>query len=203
VPGIRSYNELPCPGPITVKPGTKLYKTYSLQDSDLKLHQVTSASSVKVWVSHMQFATLQGGGGFSETEKYDIRLDKRGQKVNFQQGSTLLFEDASVKIYLQKAGDRTYGGYEWSCTVINTGSENLMLGSSDAVLNGQTYANDSLFSPILMPYDIRCPAGQVTAFIIKYTDNVTGELNLTFAPQFYDFAGEHLLYEGTAIKLTK
>jgi len=190
-------------GPITVKPGTKLYKTYSLQDSDLKLHQVTSASSVKVWVSHMQFATLQGGGGFSETEKYDIRLDKRGQKVNFQQGSTLLFEDASVKIYLQKAGDRTYGGYEWSCTVINTGSENLMLGSSDAVLNGQTYANDSLFSPILMPYDIRCPAGQVTAFIIKYTDNVTGELNLTFAPQFYDFAGEHLLYEGTAIKLTK
>ena len=192
----------PTIGPITIKPGTKLYYIYQFSEDDLTLHQITSATALKISVAHMQFATLLGGGGFSEIKEYNITLDSRSGKVNFQNGSTLLYQDSSVKIYLQKSGDRTYSGYEWICTMVNTGTQDLMLGSANTVtLNGQSYSTDYVGCPIFVPYDIHCPAGQVTAFSVSFGNDTPETLNLIFTPQFYDPAGEHLLYEGTPIEL--
>jgi len=188
-------------GPITVLPGTKIYRTYVLLAEDLALYQLTSASSVDVWVSHMQFATLLGGGGFSETCKYSVALETRGEKAQFKQGDTLLYEDSSVQIFLEKAGERKYGGYEWVCTMVNKGDTGLLLGSADITLNGKLCPTDSVGSPVLSAHDEKCPAGQVTAFTVSYVGDETGDLQLTFIPQFCDFAGEQLLYEGTRITL--
>jgi hypothetical protein len=66
-----------------------------------------------------------------------------------------------------------------------------------------TVNTDDLFAPVLAPYDDRCPAGYSTVIDISYTGEVTDDLKITFKPQFYDLAGEQLLYTGTKIVLEK
>ena len=76
-----------------------------------------------------------------------------------------------------------------------------MLDSADIFLNGKLQPADSLFASVLAPYSTRCPAGMSTVFRVKYADDVTGDINIKFTPQIYDFAGEKLLYSCTEISI--
>lgn len=188
-------------GPITVASKSKVYQNVVIFEDDLKKYQITSATSVSIWVSHMQFATLNGGGGFAQTEKYPVQLTQSGAAVNFQQGKTLLYKNSEVQLFLQKAEKREYGGYLWTCTMVNNGKRDFMLGAKDVTFNGKKVATDSLGASVLTPYDDICPAGMSTTFEVTYTGDKSNNLKVTFVPQFYDIAGERLLLEGTKIEL--
>lgn len=188
-------------GPITIPPQTIVYKTYTILADDLAKYQISSASSVRIWVSHMQFATLQGGGGFSKMVSYTVQLSKHGAKVPFQNGSVLLYQDDAVRLYLQKAQKRQYDGYEWICTMVNTGNKDFMLGSTTVSINGYVVDTESLYASVSTPHDTCCPAGQTTVFSVTYYGDASMDLKVIFTPQFYNVTGEELLYEGTAIVL--
>jgi len=186
-------------GPISVYGNTVVYETYTISQEDLDLHQIRSASSVSLHVMHMQFATLLGGGGFSEAKQYKINLAKQGAAVNFKNGSTLLYQDSAVQIHLQKAYAGEYGGYVWECTMVNKGSKGVMLNSINLTLNGQKVPTDTIGVSVLAPHDTRCTTNTSTAFTVDYTNDVSPseKLNITFTPQFYDVVGEKILWTGT------
>ena len=190
-------------GPITLAPNTCIYRNYVLLNSDLEMHGITSASSAKLWVAHMEFATLMGGGGFSESVAYEVTLTKRGQKAHGLQNGSLLYQDEQVMIYLHSAQERPYGGYEWILSMVNKGQENLLLSAGKVTVNGVQVDMDSIAAPVLAPYTERCPGGQMTVFDVSYLEDAAGTLRLTIQPQFYDFNGEQLLYSGTEIVLNK
>ena len=193
-------------GPITIYAGTSMYYSMTLLESELDLYQIASASVVKIYISKMQFATLIGGGGFSEYSAYNVKLTNSGSIAEINHGNNVLYEDSSVKIFLKSAQEDKYGGYEWTCTMINKGSQDIMLMSTDRAVNGKSMENDLdiLAATLLAPYDQRCPAGHSITFVVEYTgEDTSGELKATFKPQFYDMQGEQLLYEGTEIVLNK
>lgn len=182
---------------ITVAPNTRIYRLIVLYDDELTLNQISTASSVSVWVAHKQFAPILGGGGFAQIREYSIKLDVRGKKVNFQHGSTLLYQDASVQIFLKKAEQDRYDYYTWTCTMVNRGDRDLHLSTYYVVLNGKIYTTDSMMLDALVPYDVKCPAGKATSFEVKYIGDETGSLEMSFKPQFYNMSQEELLYEGS------
>ena len=188
-------------GPITVYPNTIVYFKLTVTADDLELYDITTASSVSIVVSHMEFATLQGGGGFSQIEYYPVTLASKGEKASFNTGKALLYEDSSVQIYLKTKQKNAYRGYEWICTLVNKGESDILLDSANITLNGNKEQTDSLYSNVLCPYDTACPAGSATVFKVRYTSDVNGDIQIKFAPQFYDFAGEKLLYNGSEIEL--
>ena len=189
-------------GPITVYPGTAMYKVNVFQKRELNYNQIKSASAVALSVSHMEFATLMGGGGFSETVKYPISLTKKGANVGFQQGKTLLYQNEEVQIYLKEQLDE-YGDPVWLLTMTNKGKRDLLVNTAVVTINGKKYSTDTFNIPVLTPNDVKCPAGLVTSMTVKYVGEETGALTVSFAPQFYDIGGEQLLWEGTGITLNK
>jgi hypothetical protein len=188
-------------GPLTILPGTVMYKYYILTDDDLALHKVTTASSVKLQITRMEFATLVGGGGFSETAQYSISLSRKGAALQVQTGSKVLYEDSAVRIVLREQYAREYGGYVWVCTMTNKSGQALALASANASCNGTAVALDSFNCPISLPYDTRCGAGETTVFEAMIYEGSSG--SITFTPQFYDVNIEELLWTGTqSIQLT-
>jgi hypothetical protein len=178
-----------------------MYKYYILTDDDLALHKVTTASSVKLQITRMEFATLVGGGGFSETAQYSISLSRKGAALQVQTGSKVLYEDSAVRIVLREQYAREYGGYVWVCTMTNKSGQALALASANASCNGTAVALDSFNCPISLPYDTRCGAGETTVFEAMIYEGSSG--SITFTPQFYDVNIEQLLWTGTqSIQLT-
>lgn len=187
-------------GPITLYPGTVIYRYYVVSYDDLQLHQITSAASMSIQITRMENATLTGGGGFSTTKAYPVTLAQKGTAVQFQAGSQVLYEDSQVCITLLKQQKRKYGGYEWICTMTNKGSRTITLDTGKVLANGAVVNLDDFGCPVLAPYDIRCGAGESTVFDVTYTSE--GAVTLLLTPQFYDENVEELLWTGnTQIEL--
>lgn len=187
-------------GPITVYPGTAMYYVYYLSEDDLDENQIHTASSVSLSVSFMEFATLTGGGGFAETISYPISLTQKGGKVDFRQGETLLYRNEDVQIYLKEQINEY--GTDWILTMVNNGDRDLMVGTASVTINGKAYNPDTIDLTLLAPHDTKCPAGLVTAMRVSYNGEET-DVTISYKPQFYDFEGEELLWEGTEITLKK
>ena len=190
----QSTGVLPVPAQSTI------YYTYVLHDDDMATHQVTSASRVQVWTSHKKTYEFMDGG-FAQVHKHDIQLAQSGAKATLKHGSTLLYQDAHVRIYLDKSQPRTYGGYEWICTLENIGDRDILLASDQVTVNGAWQNTKEIGSAILTPYDTVCPAGQTTVFDVTYIEDMVGKLTVTFVPNIYDATKEEFLYEGTEIVL--
>lgn len=183
-------------GPITVYPGTRIYRCFVVSEDDLNLYELNNVSYAALYISRMEFATLLGGGGFSKAQAYPIVLATSGSGTQLSPGNTLLYEDAMVKLHLKKGQKREYGGYVWICTLTNKSNRDIMLATGDVTLNGKAVDMSSIGAPILPPYDIRCVAGKKTVFEVTYTDDITGKIKIVLTPQIYDFVGENLLHTG-------
>lgn len=183
-------------GPITVLPNSTSYYIYVLPSDELNAGSVTSASSVSILVSHMAFATLQGGGGFSEVELYPVSLSQKGAAPNLSLGQKI-YEENSVSLYLKKQEQDSYGRILFHCVLVNNRDEGVMLDSLDVTLNGKKVTE---FAELLTPYNQVCPQKCATAFEIVYSpSSPQNQVNVTFRPLVYDIAGEKTLWESSEV----
>lgn len=182
-------------GPLTVPSGATCYNAFVLSADNLDDHQITSPASAKIHVTHMKYATLKGGGGFSEPVFYNITAAKKGSGCSFKEGNTVLYEQNGVRLSLQKA-ETIYGSVYWYFTLTNKSDHGVTIQLPSVTVNGKTISSDTLFGGFSYRYGA-CGEGQQTMFIL--TCDGSSDLTVTFQPQFYDLAEETLLWESRSV----
>lgn len=179
-------------GPISILPGTTSYKNIILSEDKLNEHMISSPATLSLNVTHMQYATLKGGGGFSNSVFYDIQLKQRGSGSNFKEGNTVLYKENDVCISLIKCVEE-YGKVYWYCTVVNESDKGIAIDASNVLLNGKKVNTDELLGDFFTDNGC-CGPGQKTIFEICCKSDKT--IKLEFQPIFYDLSQEKILWKG-------
>ena len=187
-------------GAITIYPGMKQYLALMLLEDELDDFMISSPVSVSVQVCFMEFATLQGGGGFSQMQRYPIALSQKGSGCNFTAGKQVVFNENGIRMAVQSVTepDEYFSNYVWMLTVENDSGEDIIIDLQNAKLCGNDLNMDTIGCPVTYRYG-RCGAGEKTVFRIscEYSQEL-GDMELSFTPVFFDALAEKELYIGNS-----
>ncbi len=182
-------------GPISLPAGMKLYRAFVLDSDELDMHGVTSPSEVSLTLHRMQFATLEGGGGFSQVKRCELKLAEKGEGCILAEGELELLDCNGVKITLRETvvdGEDTSTPFHWICTVENNSGEGITLSSCNVKINGKSVANTYDY-PLSFQYG-QCGDGESTVLEIYCWDIDESSVEITFDFEVYDFNSEKLLW---------
>ncbi len=175
-------------GPISLPAGTKVYRAFVLDSDELDMHGVTSPAEVSLSVSHMKFATLEGGGGFSEAKQYALKLAEKGRGCSLEAGSLELLDHGGVKVTLKETVVRedSSNPFRFICTVENSSGEGIALKLSNMKINEKSAYVGYVYG--------KCPEGESTVLEIYCGDEGESSVEITFDFEVYDFNSEKLLW---------
>jgi len=194
-------------GPIEVPAGCVMYKAMVISEKDLDEFMITSPKSLVIDVRFMAFATLEGGGGFSEQVWCPVKLDEAGTGSEFVEGEDVIFEDKGIRIALKSLKLPEEDGlftdtFDWICTVVNDGGKDISVEMENILVNGKAVDETEILGGAFAS-SAHCGDGQSTVITVYCYDEYGDEVEVTFDLVFYDIISETLLWRGNkSITLT-
>lgn len=179
---------------LTVYPGSTVYSTLRVGEDDISACGITSASSAKLLMRFMKFATLEGGGGFSTFKWCNVSLAQRGAKATFVKGGKVLYNENGIKLALVGRKDTYTGGYSWSLAVTNTSGTDCSIEVCDATINGTLYPNTTCED--LGTNNQSICNGEKAVIELNYFGDASKVTDLSCRIRLMDLAMETVIYTG-------
>lgn len=183
-------------GSISVPAGSVMYYQVALLDENLQEHSIVSPSSVTICVEFSEFATISGGGGFSEWAEYPVTLSEKGSGCSLEMGSKLVYDENSIKIYQKEIiyAEGDYDSYDKIIfTVENNSGYDINITPENYYLNSEKINSDTLFGAA---YSIGtpCPDGTTSVFDINTAKDYSDSITLKVDIFIMDIAEEKILF---------
>lgn len=191
-------------GPMSVYPGMTVYKIFSYGEDDLAEHYLDSIEKLEMHIRFTQYATLEGGGGFSEAYDYPIVLKETGTASAFPETSEIIFSKNGVTMSLVKLetpADNSFDQFEWYCIISNTGNEDVSIDITDVTLNGQAVDVDQISGLIYLSGG-KCKAGGYSIGNIRCSADAEAA-EISFKVYATDFNNEKILWEDETVYKVK
>lgn len=181
-------------GTISVFPNSECYEQISVLNKYLEASEITSASSATIHFRTMRFATVEGGGGFSEFYQAEVSLSQKGASAILPKSNTVLFEESGVQVSLLKCEMRSSQGCQWTLSVVNKGDQDITLDCWDIEINGTAVSNTNTND--FNAENNKLCAGESAVIIFVYYKDITAVNRLSTTFCLRDLGAEKVLYTG-------
>lgn len=191
-------------GPIGVPAGATVFKALVYDEETLDAFMISSPKSVSVQVRHLKYDTLEGGGGFADSRRYELELSEKGSGCTFKAGSETLMNENGIRLALKElvVPDESYVPYSWYVTVENHSGDDISVVINNLKINGKSADLDSMDCPVTYRYG-KAEDGDNTVFVITCSKSAGRKVELTFDFDICDFTKEKLLWSSSeSVSLT-
>ena len=172
------YCPISAAGTVTLPARSTVYKKYSLSRSDLTEMGIDSVRDVKVAVDFLQFAAIEGAGGFRETKLLPVKPAATGAPVTVQKGNTVLYDKDGLTVTLRDTDENN-----WYLVVTNRSDRGVTLKSDNTSSLGASGA--------VYLFSTRVPQGTSAILDVAGRSAVTADATLSLL--VLDSVGEAIL----------
>ncbi len=176
---------------ISAVPGLVSYYSLTVSSYDIEDLGLTSGSTVQLLLRKMKYVSLEGGGGFAEFQRCNVKLAQKGKKAVVSEGTKVIFNENGVRLSLLKSERNSWGGLSWTLVAVNESNTDYVIDVCDIRINGKEMQNDGYIG--LGANDNMLCAGKRTVMEINYFEDVSNINELVSHICFKDLSSERIL----------